>query len=197
MLTRPGKLGMGDELSPSILDHLGVPIFVVEMDGALRYANTAGSDVLANTGPLRAVNNILCTDDVPDGQRLKSAIASACTDGESQAIVMKGNDSKHPPIAMLAPLKNGDTQNVLVILRRVPKTNNGLLQSLRQVFRLSPAEAAIAIALAAGVDLHEISEARNVKLNTLRSQIASIMAKTGTRRQAELVALIARLESPI
>jgi len=198
MLTRPGQPGMSEELSASILDRLGVPIFIVEEDGNLRYANAAGADMLAHGGPLRSVNNTLCTDDMPDGERLKSAIASSCADGESQTILMKDEGGKHPPIAMIAPFRNGaDTHNAIVLLRCAAETNNGLLQSLRQLFHLSPAEAAIAIALAAGVDLLEISQARHVKLNTLRSQIASIMSKTGTRRQAELVALIARLESPI
>lgn len=188
-----------DEASPSILDQLGVPLFVVEKDTNLRYANAAGIAVLDNGGPLRAINNMLSADHLPDGQRLKSAIASTCTEGESQVVVMKDGHGKQPPIAVVMPMRNrGELQDrALVILRQSAPSNAALLHSLRQLFRLSPAEAAISIALATGADLPEISEERGVKLNTLRSQIASIMAKTGTRRQAELVALVARLESPV
>mgnify|MGYP001547476915 CR=1 FL=1 len=184
-------------LPPSILDRIGVPIFVVEKGAQLRYANAAGSHMLANSGPLRAIDNVLSADYLPDSQRLKSAIANSFSAGESQVVMMKDTGTRRPPIAVIVPMRNGGEEQALVLLRQSPASNAALVNSLRQLFRLSPAEAAIAISLATGADLQEIAEERNVKLNTLRSQIASIMAKTNTRRQAELVALVARLESPV
>lgn len=188
---------MNSALPPSILDQIGVPIFVVEKDAHLRYANAAGSHMLSNGGPLRAIGNVLSADYLPDSQRLKSAIAHSFMAGESQIVMMKEDGTRRPPIAVIVPMHNGGDAHALVLLRQSPPSNAALVNSLRQLFRLSPAEAAIAMALATGADLHEIAEERHVKLNTLRSQIASIMAKTNTRRQAELVALVARLESPV
>jgi DNA-binding CsgD family transcriptional regulator len=63
---------------------------------------------------------------------------------------------------------------------------------LRQVFGLTGAEAAIAMALARGDDLDTIAGMRKVSLGTLRHQVKSIFAKTETGRQAELVALLGR-----
>lgn len=188
---------MNSALPPSILDQIGVPIFVVEKDAHLRYANAAGTHMLSNGGPLRAIGNVLSTDYLPDSQRLKTAIAHSFAAGESQVLMMKEDGTRHPPIAVIVPMHNSGEEQALVLLRQSPACNAALVHSLRQLFRLSPAEAAIAISLASGADLHEIAEERTVKLNTLRSQIASIMAKTNTRRQAELVALVARLESPV
>lgn len=188
---------MNSALPPSILDQIGVPIFVVEKDAHLRYANAAGTHMLSNGGPLRAIDNVLSADYLPDSQRLKSAIATSFAAGESQVVIMKDSASRRPPIAVIVPMHNGGEEQALVLLRQSSATNAALVHSLRQLFRLSPAEAAIAMSLATGADLHEIAEERNVKLNTLRSQIASIMAKTNTRRQAELVALVARLETPM
>ena len=186
---------MNSQMSPSVLDRIGVPIFVVGKDAQVRYANAAASAMLSNGGPLRAVENVLGTDYPPDSQRLKSAIANSLAAGESQVVLMKDSGTRHPPIAVIAPLSGGG--EALVLLRQSSSSSVALVNALRQLFRLSPAEAAIAIALATGADLQEIAEERSVKLNTLRSQIASIMAKTNTRRQAELVALVARLESPV
>ena len=61
---------------------------------------------------------------------------------------------------------------------------------LRQVFGLTGAEATVATALASGREAKEIAHMRGVSLGTLRNQLKTIYAKTGARRQAELVALL-------
>ncbi|MET0429451.1 MAG: helix-turn-helix transcriptional regulator [Microvirga sp.] len=64
---------------------------------------------------------------------------------------------------------------------------------LRAIFNLTPAEAEVAIRLAAGESPQEISDQIGVALSATRQYIKSVMAKTDTHRQAELVALLARL----
>ncbi|MEP5568353.1 MAG: helix-turn-helix transcriptional regulator [Halioglobus sp.] len=63
-------------------------------------------------------------------------------------------------------------------------------QSLADLFDLTPAEANLAILLARGLSLAEVSETQNVSQHTARAQLKSIFAKTGVSRQAELVRLI-------
>lgn len=64
---------------------------------------------------------------------------------------------------------------------------------LQQVFNLTPAEARLALGLAEGLDLQEISELHGVSVGTLRVQLKAVFAKTNTKRQAQLVVLLARL----
>jgi len=64
---------------------------------------------------------------------------------------------------------------------------------LRSIFNLTPAEADVAIRLAAGQSAEVISEQTGLLLSTTRQYIKSVMGKTDTHRQAELVALLARL----
>ncbi len=64
---------------------------------------------------------------------------------------------------------------------------------LRQRYRLSAAETALAIALADGRSLRDIAEARRISVNTLRVQLQAIFAKTSCHRQSELVGLVLRL----
>ena len=61
---------------------------------------------------------------------------------------------------------------------------------LRTAFGLSKAEARLALYLAAGTSLPSMAEAFDVKLTTIRSQLQQVFSKTGTSRQAELVALL-------
>jgi DNA-binding CsgD family transcriptional regulator len=61
------------------------------------------------------------------------------------------------------------------------------------LFDLSPAEARLALGLLAGQTLAQCSRRAGVGLATVRSQLNSIFAKTDTRRQAGLVALLSKL----
>jgi DNA-binding CsgD family transcriptional regulator len=65
--------------------------------------------------------------------------------------------------------------------------------TLRVVFDLTPAEARLAQGVARGDTLEEIASALGIKMTTARTQLASVFAKTGTRRQAKLVAILTRL----
>lgn len=64
------------------------------------------------------------------------------------------------------------------------------LRALSSLYRLTPAEERIASALVAGDTPDEIATSFGVKITTIRSQLASIYAKTSTRRQSELVRLV-------
>jgi DNA-binding CsgD family transcriptional regulator len=64
---------------------------------------------------------------------------------------------------------------------------------LQQVFNLTPAEARLASGLAKGLDLQEISELHGVSVGTLRVQLKAVFSKTQTKRQAQLVVLLAQL----
>jgi DNA-binding CsgD family transcriptional regulator len=61
---------------------------------------------------------------------------------------------------------------------------------LRELYRLSDAEARVSWRLANGEALEEIAAAEGASRETVRSQLKRIFAKTGTRRQSELVRLI-------
>jgi len=64
---------------------------------------------------------------------------------------------------------------------------------LRTLFGLTPAEVRLAVALASGTALDECAVALEISRETARSQLKRVFGKTGTQRQAELVALLASL----
>jgi DNA-binding CsgD family transcriptional regulator len=61
---------------------------------------------------------------------------------------------------------------------------------LRRRFGLTPAEARLALAVADGNTTREYAEQRGKSVGTVRFQMKQILAKTGCRRQSELVRLI-------
>lgn len=64
---------------------------------------------------------------------------------------------------------------------------------LREVFRLTPAEARLAAELAVGADLDTAAARLGVTIGTARNQLKSIFNKTDFHRQTELVAALARV----
>ncbi|AVO51059.1 helix-turn-helix transcriptional regulator [Melaminivora suipulveris] len=63
----------------------------------------------------------------------------------------------------------------------------------RQAYHLSPAEAALLLALMRGQTPQDFADARGVRIRTARTQMSTLLLKTRTQRQQELVALVARL----
>jgi DNA-binding CsgD family transcriptional regulator len=61
---------------------------------------------------------------------------------------------------------------------------------LEGLYDLTPAEAELLRLLAEGHSLEEVADRRGVTINTARSQLKQVFAKTDTRRQGELVRLV-------
>jgi DNA-binding CsgD family transcriptional regulator len=66
-------------------------------------------------------------------------------------------------------------------------------QTLQKMFGLTSAETNLALRLAQGDAPLEIARSWRLSRTTIRSQLASLFAKTETKRQAELVALLGRI----
>lgn len=62
-----------------------------------------------------------------------------------------------------------------------------------QAWRLSPAESALLLALLQGQTPQDFADARGVRMRTVRTQLSTLLLKTRTARQQELVALVAQL----
>jgi DNA-binding CsgD family transcriptional regulator len=69
------------------------------------------------------------------------------------------------------------------------------LPLLQRMFQLTPAELRVAEGLAHGLDTQQIARQYGIGAQTVRFHLKSIFAKTGTRHQAQLVALLARFVS--
>ena len=92
------------------------------------------------------------------------------------------------PLRPEEPDKAG--QCLVADLEHLPRPKHSLV---RDLFCLTEAEAEIACELAQGLSLSDIARSVGVSVNTIRSQLKGIFAKTGTHKQIEVVALMARI----
>lgn len=86
----------------------------------------------------------------------------------------------------------GEAHRLLILIDLAVRTQV-CAPALEKIFGLTSAEGRLAAELSRGIPLATIALSRNVSIATLRTQLASIFGKTGTSRQPELVALLARV----
>ena len=67
---------------------------------------------------------------------------------------------------------------------------------LADVFKLTPAEIRLSVALYRGTTLKRYAADHDISVNTARSHLARAMRKTGTHRQIELIRLINTIDLP-
>ena len=77
-----------------------------------------------------------------------------------------------------------------IIVARTGAPTDRHAQTLIRTFCLTPAEADIAVRLAAGQSRQQVAAARGVTAETLKVQLRSIYDKTGCGREAQLVRLV-------
>lgn len=197
------KTTQGLLVSCAALDVLPRPVCVVDGDLAIRYMNGAARSLFDASNAFNIRGNRLSTSDPKVGQRLAHDVKNACGAVPSLRAapihVPEGQLSQYeiqivPLDAQLAVAIASPIPLAMLLLRRVqPKETRKMTAT--HAFDLTPAETAVAEALAKGLTPAEYAERRKVKISTVRSQIKSILSKTGCRRIAEVAMLFATLDS--
>jgi DNA-binding CsgD family transcriptional regulator len=173
-----------------------LPAFLVEASGALVYSNATGVAVLKASECFKQADETLFAVHPADNARLRAAIASACSGGCRQTIMINDARNSRPYLVTAIPFQDDESpakKEAVVFVQKCEPSDESFASTLHQLFRLSGAETAIAAGLVAGVDIEHIAEMRHAKITTVRTQIAAMMLKTRTRRQGELVALFSRI----
>jgi DNA-binding CsgD family transcriptional regulator len=83
-----------------------------------------------------------------------------------------------------------DAPGVVMFIFESNLNNDQSSADVARIFGLTKAEARLTLAIANGMTAAEYSAKHGISINTAYSQIKDILAKTGTRRQAELIKLV-------
>jgi DNA-binding CsgD family transcriptional regulator len=173
------------------------------LDADKRVVHMSGRAKTALEGCLSIKNGRLCAHDRTSDVLFQTMMDQHLKYGEShkqwrrQALGLKRED-RRPLIVrtvVIEPTVRREMDDAALVLMLVdpedcPEPSDAILQ---QVFGTTKAEARIANRLLCGESLQEIAEATGVSIGTVRSQMKALFVKTGTHRQAELVALLTRL----
>lgn len=83
-----------------------------------------------------------------------------------------------------------DASGVVMFIFESNLNNDQSSADIARIFGLTKAEARLTLAITNGMTATEYSAKYGISINTAYSQIKDILAKTGTRRQAELIKLV-------
>jgi DNA-binding CsgD family transcriptional regulator len=187
-----------EHVSLAALDRSETATLLVTADSRIIYANPQ-ADVLLTVGTvIRSRNGCLAATSKNDAERLSALIRQ--TSGGTQADTTDGIMSlrrlnQRPLSVLVAPFRmvwSGHPAAGAIVFVRDPNRSMSAIATLRELFHFTPTEARIAQALANGKSIAEIAAAHRANLQTVRKQLKSIFAKTGTNRQAQCVAVILR-----
>ncbi len=204
-LRRAGTLAFvrGQARADGVLDGLALlncPAFLLDQDGLLISANSEAEPLLQSLFSLRGGRAVpLFRAQASAYQRL---IAHATSVGAL------GSEALPPPVSL--PRAAGRP----VLVHALPMTGEGrrffgnakavviLLDpdrggapkhaEFQLLFGFTPTEARVARSLTMGRDLNRTAAELNLSRETVRTHVSALFAKTGTHKQAELVALIYR-----
>jgi DNA-binding CsgD family transcriptional regulator len=187
------------------LDHFPLAVLLVAAGGKLRHMNRRAAELLREKHfPVRVTADRIYIENARASDELRRQIARAVAIAEGQAqppceiIKIRFLDGPSTLSAMVTPLRNHPlsgfaAEPLAAIFLSTPSLPVPLdPQLLMQQFGLTPAEASLAIALTQGTNLSEISDARQVSIETVRTLLKRTLAKTESRSQGQLIARLSR-----
>jgi len=185
-----------------VLDRSGTATVVVSREGRILYANREAEGLLQARVGITSINSRLATGHRATTDRMLTMIrgavdtanGSGTSAGGALAIV---REDRLPLTLLIAPFRPGRggvgaAAPAAIVFIRDPERPTAMTLALQGLFGLTPAEACIAGMLAGGKSVDDVAAQQRITLNTLRVHLKNIFAKTGTARQAQLVALILR-----
>ena len=130
---------------------------------------------------------------------IRQAISSqAATDPNFTGLVSLRRETGRAVLAQALPLRGAahdlfHRAKAIVLFSDLDNKPALNIDGLQRAFGLTPSEAHVASAVGQGDTIEEIALRRQLSQNTIRTHLKAIFAKTGTRRQGELVAVLGNL----
>lgn len=183
------------------LDRLDTGVLMV--DGACRiiHASAMAERLLRENAALVVVRGRLALRSPALHDRLLMLVRGAMDTAQGRiaqpgAALLLPRPHRMPLALEVAPLRPtvsafGEQRPSVLVFVRDPEVPIAVAR-LRDLFGLTRTEGAVAAALGRGSSPEEIAAGMGIGLATVRSHLKRILAKTGTHRQAQAVALLAR-----
>ncbi len=191
------RRGLSDEHDPLaawVPEHLPWSIFALSAGGQVLRMNGHARALIDQGTALSMEDGALCALDRNSGDGLRRAIGAAISGVSSEALVAR-RDGPAPLIAQLVPMSSSPNAGPLPIAALLYVSSSiGKARAdagaASRIWGFTSAEARLANILASGADLTEAAERLGISRNTARNQLQRLFAKTGTRRQSELLVQI-------
>ncbi|NJM35080.1 MAG: helix-turn-helix transcriptional regulator [Rhodomicrobium sp.] len=184
-----------------------MPILVIDISGRIVEMNAAARKLLQEKRLIAATGRYLNLCDLRAQARFAAALRQAAQPEDrlsSKGIGIPLRRDTNEGIAHILPLSGSDRRKTFapggaaaVFIQTQGETEQPDLSGVAELFGLTGAERRMLELLVEGLTLAEIMDELDIAQGTAKTHLARIFAKTGTRRQAELINKIGRLLSPV
>lgn len=188
-----------------VIDRLPFGVMFVDAVGGVVFLNRAAQQAVETGDGLRLCNKRLVASNAEQTTRLRALVAAAIAAGiggglsPGGAIPITRPSAKRPLQVLVTPIHAaGASLNFSSVTACAaifvsdpelqPLPDEAIL---RLFFGLTPAETRFAIHLLQQKSVKETADFLQISLNTARTHLKKLLEKTGTRRQSELVRLLA------
>ncbi len=184
------------------LDLIDLAILLVDRIGHVFYANRAAREFLGAGHVIRLCHGRLATFNQKASTGLQGAFASLVRNGSSRprhgvVVPLTDVDGIVRAASWILPLSrrskdasgSGHDGAAAVVIRELSRPSAISSEFFARCYGATNAERRLLETLAEGMTVTEAGQALKVSLNTVKSHLKSLFAKTGTNRQAELMRL--------
>jgi DNA-binding CsgD family transcriptional regulator len=189
---RAARAGATLTLAEQVLDSVTVALLVTDASGRVKVSNRAATGLLESADWVTIDQGRLTASDPDQDTRLQKLLHLACRNPSPGAALLRIRGQAGWCTATVSPLRSPLVSGALVALSTAGEQDQRL-DRLQALFGLTHAEGRLAGALLNGESVSEHATTRGISINTARVQLGSALKKTGARRQAELVALLASI----
>ncbi|RVD54300.1 helix-turn-helix transcriptional regulator [Mesorhizobium sp. M2D.F.Ca.ET.185.01.1.1] len=170
-----------------MLDRIGCGFLVLNREKRVLEWNTAAQSTFERQGDAAGTAPELTAA----LRRLVANVPTNFLPGSLSWVVIRSTDDR-PVVLNEGGVITPDGTSIVALLDRENRSSANP-QTLQKMFGLTSAETQLAMRLAQGDAPLEIARSWRLSRTTIRSQLASLFAKTETKRQGELVALLGRI----
>lgn len=185
-----------------LIDGVLAGVVLVNDAAQVIYANAAARRIDRLADGLGIARGQLTAASSADDRALRQAVAAAIGTAQRSAaggatvLTIARPSGARPFTILVSPGPGAGSQSpfrVASALVLIGDPDAGLVSAAElaaRLYGLTPAEARLARAAAAGESLETYAEAQGITLSTARWTMKQVLAKTGSRRQADLVRLL-------
>ena len=191
------------------LDGISAGMFLVDASARIVHANASGHASLAQGSLLRVVGGKLASIDASAGQALNEVCAmaergDAAVGAKGIAVPLTALDGERY-VAHVLPLTSGERRRAgatyaaaaAVFVHKAALNAPAPQEVISKLYKLTPTELRVLLAIVQVGGPSEVAETLGIAESTVRTHLLRLFAKTGVRRQADLVKLVASYISPL
>jgi DNA-binding CsgD family transcriptional regulator len=175
-----------------VIDSLSAGVFLIGGDGAIVHANAQARAILASTDMLRVVRGRLVAADPQANLALRDALLAAIFGDVvgSAALPLTSRDgTRH--VVQVRPLRASVYRAAAVFVDRATFEAPSSPDVIRRAYQLTPTELRVLFAVVELGGVPDVAVALGIANSTVKTHLGHLFRKTGTRRQADLVKLVA------